>query len=119
MDMNIDFLKGYRFALQYNNKTGSTASKLHKEYRRIDKWLEVLEDGNIEYVKLAGKNRMILRKEKKANKTFLCAFCGNTHSHALAEGHRTPHCAGFHFEKIFASDGTPLYQSDGYVIKNV
>lgn len=74
----------------------------------------------IEYENYHGRPVLILYRDKGAETTHLCPFCGNEHNHAPAEGHRIAHCGGDDPNlSVFASDGTELFMKNGYIIKDI
>lgn len=74
---------------------------------------------DIEYEVLEGRAYLVLRRPAKDAETAKCPFCGDRHSHGPGAGHVVSHCVGSRLkEEVTALDGTKLYRSHGYLIKN-
>ena len=74
-----------------------------------------------EYIEYNGKKYAVAYRQKGKNKIDFCPFCNHEHSHGVATDNSIlrnyPLCKdGKYFESIKASDGTILYQEDGYII---
>lgn len=80
-------------------------------------------NGDYNYLEHEGKKYALLlaRKSKNLYKTLPCPFCGIRHAHSYAEGFRAAHCSSdsYIFDEIVCTDGTVLYQSDGYYLMDV
>lgn len=77
-------------------------------------------NSNIEYEIRFRLSILILKRKTGEQKTFPCHFCGIKHLHGRGDGHRVAHCGTGEYDFfVIADDGTILYQSDGYIIKNV
>ncbi len=64
-----------------------------------------------------GKN--YLQITSNDDNEFDCPFCGESHSHGRADGHRIAHCRTGRFNEAVEMNGEVFYQKDGFFIKYV
>ena len=69
------------------------------------------------YEILDGKAYLVLYRKNEYADTEKCSFCKRHHSHGTGDGHRVPHCPDKKEKSVIATDGTILYQEDGYIIR--
>lgn len=88
----------------------------------MSKKLKLFKEPEINYTMFEREGRasipvaVILRK-KGAQETDTCPFCGDTHIHGSAPGHRVVHCVDIKNKSITLRNGLVLEQDHGYVIK--
>jgi hypothetical protein len=94
-----------------------------KPHRHRGEWfkpvLEVFalirELGTPEFRVVGLKAYAVLRRDREADPTRACPFCGRRHTHGLGDGHLAAHCSGDAKDSV-RSGAVTLYRRDGYLL---